>query len=62
MRFGYICCGVALLLSIGASLLGQERPRTVVPVKQRRLLLLGHKKAAASDDKTVKLWDASNGQ
>lgn len=77
MRFGYIGHGVALLLlSIGTSLLGQDRPRTLVTMNKRKLVLLGHKKAVnmlafspnsrvlatASDDKAVKLWDASNGQ
>lgn len=77
MRFGYIGHGVALLLlSIGTSQLGQDRPRTLVTMNQRKLVLLGHKKAinmltfspnnrvlaTGSDDKTVKLWDASNGQ
>jgi WD40 repeat protein len=76
MRLGYIGHAIALLLSIGTSLLGQDRPRAVVTMNQRELALLGHKKAVnmlafspnsrvlatASDDKTLKLWDASNGQ
>ena len=77
MRFGDIRPAVALLLlSIGTSLFGQDRPRTLATMHQRKFVLLGHKKgvnmltfspnsrvlATASDDKTVKLWDCSNGQ
>lgn len=77
MRFGYIGQGVALLLlSIATNQLAQQWPRTLVTVKQRKVVLSGHKKAinmlafspnsrvlaTASDDQTVKLWDAANGE
>lgn len=77
MRFGYIGRGIALLLlSVGTNQLAQQRPRTLPIVNQRKVVLSGHKKAVnvlafapnsrvlatASDDKTVKLWDAANGQ
>lgn len=77
MRFGYTSLAVVLLLlSISISPSGQDQARTVVTTHQRKLVLVGHKKtvkmlafsrnsrvlATASDDKTVKLWDTSNGQ